>query len=263
MRVPWLHDETTPLPPAERSFPRGHELAGLVAAGGEVTTGRLREAYSQGIFPWYSDGQPVLWWSPDPRMVLRPSQFKIVRSFRKVLRRFIATPGHEIRLDHDFASVIGACAAAPRPGQNGTWILPEMVAAYRTWHAEGVAHSVETWIDGELAGGLYGVRLGSIFFGESMFARQTEASKIALAALVARCLASGIELIDCQQVTSHLASLGASPIPRSEFLAEVRHGAATADTGDWSYDESHWALLPGLAGSATDTTNPGHAPNAH
>jgi leucyl/phenylalanyl-tRNA---protein transferase len=243
MRVAWLHDDSTPLPPAERAFPRGHDLEGLVAGGGELTTRRLREAYRNGIFPWYSQGQPVLWWSPDPRMVLLPSQLRITRSFRKVLRRFIATPGHEIRIDSAFAEVIESCARAERPGQDGTWILPEMVAAYRAWHAEGTVHSVETWIDGELLGGLYGVHLGQVFFGESMFARRSEASKIALAALVAWCLAHGVELIDCQQVTAHLASMGAAPIPRTEFLARVRHGSAVTLKGDWAYHPEHWSLL--------------------
>jgi leucyl/phenylalanyl-tRNA---protein transferase len=254
MRVPWLHDDSTPLPPAERAFGQDHDLAGLVAAGGNLTTRRLREAYTHGIFPWYSDGQPPLWWSPDPRMVLEPSRLKVSRSFRKVLRRFIATPGCEIRFDHAFDDVITACANADRPGQTGTWILPEMVQVYRVWHAEGTVHSVETWMDGQLAGGLYGVHLGRVFFGESMFARRSEASKIALAALVAWCLAHGVDLIDCQQVTRHLASLGAAPIPRSEFLERVRHGSAITLKGDWSYDVTRWSLLEGIAVSDPGST---------
>jgi leucyl/phenylalanyl-tRNA---protein transferase len=247
MRVPWLHDHTTPLPSAERAFPAGHELAGLVAAGGELTPARLHEAYTHGLFPWFSDGQPVLWWSPDPRMVLRPQDFKLHRSLRKVLKRFLATPGCEIRFDHDTRRVIERCSAARRPGQHGTWIVDDMVDAYTAWHAEGAVHSVETWVDGELVGGLYGVQLGRMFFGESMFALRTDASKLALAALVAWCLAHDIVLIDCQQVTQHLSSMGGAPMPRADFLTELRGALAHQRAGVWSYDASHWSLLPGFS----------------
>lgn len=246
MRIPWLADDATPLPAAERALPRGHELAGLVAAGGGLSCERLEEAYRGGLFPWYSDGQPILWWSPDPRMVLEPAAFKVSRSFAKTLRRFLADPRSAIRFDHDTPAVIAACAAAPRKGQSGTWIVPEMVEAYQAWHASGKVHSVETWIDGELAGGLYGVWIGRVFFGESMFTRRPEASKIALAALVAWSLHHGIDLIDCQQVTAHLASLGAAPIPRDVFLQRVRRATAAPVEGEWAYHEAVWASLRNL-----------------
>jgi leucyl/phenylalanyl-tRNA---protein transferase len=246
MRIPWLHDEETRLPPPERALPVGHELAGLVAAGGELSTQRLREAYSQGIFPWFSDGQPVLWWSPDPRMVLRPRHFRLHRSLRKVLKRFLATPGCEIRFDGDTRAVIRACAGMQREGQDGTWIVDDMVLAYSAWHDDGVVHSVETWVDGQLVGGLYGVLLGRMFFGESMFTRQTDASKLALAALVAWCLAHDIGLIDCQQVTQHLSSMGGAPCSRADFLTEMRGAVTQTPPGVWSYDAQHWSLLPGL-----------------
>lgn len=252
MRIPWLPDNSVPLPPAERAMPRGHELEGLVAAGGGLGCERLEEAYRSGLFPWYSEGQPVLWWSPDPRMVLEPSAFKVSRSFGKTLRKFQGDPGSEIRFDHDTPAVIAACAAAPRKGQGGTWIVPEMVDAYCAWHARGRVHSVETWIDGRLVGGLYGVLLGRAFFGESMFARQPEASKIALAALVAWCLRHGIELIDCQQVTAHLASMGARPISRDRFLDRVRRATATPTVADWAYHEGDWASLRNLRVPAED-----------
>ncbi|MBN4841548.1 leucyl/phenylalanyl-tRNA--protein transferase, partial [Citrobacter braakii] len=165
-------------------------------------------AYSNGIFPWYSTGQPVLWWSPDPRMVLHVDEFRVRRSFRKVLHRFLKDPRCEVRIDSAFGDVIRACARTPRPGQDGTWIVPDMQAAYRALHRAGHAHSVEAWWDGELVGGLYLVNLGRAVFGESMFTHRRDASKMALAALVAACRAWGVALIDCQQQTRHLASLG-------------------------------------------------------
>ena len=168
---------------------------GLLAAGGSLSLARLEEAYSHGIFPWFGEGQPVLWWTLDPRMVLPVSEFRLTRSLRKTLARFIATPGCEIRCDSVFREVIQACSRTPRRGQDGTWIVPAMVEAYCAWHAAGKAHSVETWIEGELVGGLYGVHLGRMFFGESMFARRTDSSKIALAALVALCRAHGVATI--------------------------------------------------------------------
>jgi leucyl/phenylalanyl-tRNA--protein transferase len=243
MPVPWIVDDWMPLPQAEQALPAGHDLAGLVAAGGAPTPTRLAEAYRKGIFPWYGDGQPVLWWSPDPRMVLDPGQFKVSRSFRKVLRRFVEDPACEIRFDHDCPAVIEACAHAARPGQRGTWIVPDMVRAYADWHREGAVHSVETWMDGERVGGLYGVLIGRAFFGESMFAHRAEASKIALAALVCWSRESGIELIDCQQVTAHLASLGARPMPQSDFLRRLRHAVASQRQGDWTYHPDLWAHL--------------------
>jgi len=241
--IRWLKSDADPLPDASRALPTGSEAPGLVAAGGELSTGRLAEAYSKGIFPWYSEGQPVLWWSPDPRMVLLPGEFSLARSLKKTIRRFLATPGCEIRIDAACERVIAACASTPRGSDSGTWIVPEMIEAYAAWHEAGHVHSVETWIDGELAGGLYGVGLGRAFFGESMFAHRTDASKIALAALVAFCRGHGIETIDCQQRTDHLASLGGREISRAEFQARLRSALAEPEVGDWSYDLNLWEQL--------------------
>ncbi|MDE2148103.1 MAG: leucyl/phenylalanyl-tRNA--protein transferase [Burkholderiales bacterium] len=238
----WI-DEQTPLPPATAALGPGSGAAGLVAAGGGLAPRRLEEAYRGGLFPWYSPGQPVLWWSPDPRMVLPTAEFRLSRSLAKTIRRFRRTPGCALRVDSAFEQVIAACATQPREGQDGTWIVPAMVEAYTAWHRLGRVHSVETWVDGELAGGLYFVAIGRMCFGESMFARRTDASKIALAALVAACRAHGVGLIDCQQNTDHLASFGAREMPRAEFLARVAQATAAAGAIDWSYDDSHWALL--------------------
>ncbi|MBS0447006.1 MAG: leucyl/phenylalanyl-tRNA--protein transferase [Proteobacteria bacterium] len=247
--IPWLHHPDEPLPPTRLALGRDADAPGLLAAGGTLTTRRLEEAYSHGVFPWYSEGQPVLWWSPDPRMVLMVDEFKLSRSLRKTLARFLRTPGCEVRIDGDFRAVIAACARAPRDGQAGTWIVPDMIAAYVAWHARGFVHSFETRVDGELAGGLYGVSIGRMFFGESMFARRTDASKIALAALVCFCRERGITMIDCQQRTGHLASLGARELPRTEFerllIPRVREPAIV----DWTYDASVWRHL------ATTSTN--------
>jgi leucyl/phenylalanyl-tRNA---protein transferase len=238
----WI-DEHRPLPPASSAFGDDSDVPGLVAAGGRLTPTRLEEAYRKGIFPWYGPGQPVLWWSLDPRMVLPVAEFKLSPSLKKTLRRFVRTPGCEVRFDHGFRAVIEACAAAPRPGQDGTWIVPEIVDAYVAWHRAGRAHSVETWQDGQLVGGLYGVGLGRLFCGESMFARRTDASKIALAALVAFCRHHGVGLIDCQQNTGHLASLGAREMPRDDYVAHVARVSGAPDIDDWTYDSTMWARL--------------------
>jgi leucyl/phenylalanyl-tRNA--protein transferase len=218
-------------------------VPGLLAAGGRVTPRRLEEAYSHGVFPWYGPGQPVLWWSPDPRMVLPVAEFRLSHSMRKTLRRFRRTPGCEVRFDSAFEQVMGACAGTPRPGQDGTWIVPDMVAAYTAWHRHGPVHSAETWVDGRLVGGLYFVCLGHMCFGESMFAHATDASKIALAAFVAACRARGVALIDCQQNTRHLASFGAREISRAAFLEHLAGAVAATPALEWSYDESAWDLL--------------------
>jgi leucyl/phenylalanyl-tRNA--protein transferase len=211
--IPWL-DGDAPFPPLTSAR---KEPNGLLAVGGDLTPQRLLEAYRRGIFPWFSEGDPILWWSPDPRMVLLPAELKISRSLAKTLRnrRF------EIRFDSDFDSVIRACAA-PRDGQPGTWITPEMRNAYLRLHRLGYAHSVETWVDGELVGGLYGVAVGAAFFGESMFARARDASKIALVHLVRKLEEDGYGMIDCQMRTEHLASLGAREIPRARFSRLLR-----------------------------------------
>jgi leucyl/phenylalanyl-tRNA---protein transferase len=199
------------LPPAEEAL---EEPEGLLAVGGDLAPERLVDAYRSGIFPWYSDGQPILWWSPDPRMVLVPRELRVSRSLRRALTRNTL----DITCDKAFAEVLAACAA-PRPAQGGTWLTDEMQAAYRTLAAHGYAHSVEAWSGEELVGGLYGLSIGRVFFGESMFTRRTDASKIAFVHLVERLKAADFALVDCQVHTDHLASLGARPMPRSGFLA--------------------------------------------
>jgi len=224
--IPWLrHDSPFPAVEAALEEPRG-----LLAAGGDLSTSRLLAAYRRGIFPWYSEGEPILWWSPDPRMVLFPSEFKVYRSLAKTLRNSRYT----IRFDSAFEQVMDACAA-PRSTQAGTWISAEMRAAYCRLHQVGHAHSVETWIDGSLAGGLYGVALGRAFFGESMFFRKRDASKIALAALVAHLEHEDFAVIDCQMHTGHLESLGARPIPRQWFSKLL------AELVDYPRDPGSWA----------------------
>ncbi|OYU45459.1 MAG: leucyl/phenylalanyl-tRNA--protein transferase [Burkholderiales bacterium PBB4] len=234
----WL-ETNSPLPAPETAWGRDSEAPGLLAAGGDLTPARLLEAYSNGIFPWFSDGQPILWWSPDPRMVLKPTEFRLHRSLRQALKNFVGQPDCVIRIDSQFASVIHACATSPRNGQQGTWIVPKMVNAYTDLHTAGFAHSVETWMDGKLVGGLYCVAIGKAIFGESMFAAQTDASKIALAALVALCREHHVPLIDCQQNTRHLASLGAGEIARTDFLDRIRH-ACLARGPDWQFSPLYW-----------------------
>ncbi len=243
MQQPVFLDDDDPLPPTSEALGPGSQAPGLLAVGGTLTPERLALAYCHGVFPWFSEGQPVLWWSPDPRMVLPTQAFKLTRSMRKTLKRFLLTPGCEVRIDTAFDRVIQACAATPRHGHHGTWILPPMVAAYQAWHLAGAVHSFETWVDGALVGGLYGVNLGRMFFGESMFSHQTDASKIALAALIAFCRANQIPLIDCQQNTSHLASMGAHEITRQAFETHVTHAVAQTAPTDWTYHASTWQHL--------------------
>ena len=230
-------------PPTSDAWGPDSDAPGLLAAGGTLEPEQLAQAYRRGIFPWYSEGQPPLWWSPDPRMVLHPAEFRLSRSLRKTLQQGLRSGRLSMRVDTAFDRVIAACAQAPREGQQGTWILPEMQSAYRRWHRAGQVHSFETWIDGALVGGLYGVGLGRMFFGESMFATRTDASKIALAALVAFCRAHGIAMIDCQQNTRHLASMGAREISRAAFEDHVVRAAAAAPIGDWLYDPVLWRGL--------------------
>jgi len=214
--ITWLSPQDAPewFPPPEQAL---EEPAGLLAAGGDLSPERLIAAYRRGIFPWYSPGQPVLWWSPDPRAVLFPEEFHCTRSLARTLRN----AGFTASLDRDFTAVIDGCAA-PRPASPGTWITSEMRGAYLQLHRLGHAHSVEIWRAGALAGGLYGVRLGGVFFGESMFSRERDASKVALAHLVALCRRNALAVIDCQLPSRHLASLGARTIPRSQFQALLR-----------------------------------------
>ena len=197
--------------------PEHAEEDGLLAMGGDLRVERLLAAYRTGIFPWYSDGQPILWWSPDPRLVLFPDEFHCSRSLRRTLKRGT----FEIRFDTAFEEVIEACANAPRNYGDGTWITPGMRHAYTRLHELGFAHSVEAWRGGALAGGLYGLSLGACFFGESMFTRETDASKAALSALVTLCRAWNFAFIDCQVTNDHLLSLGAREIPRAAFLEQL------------------------------------------
>jgi leucyl/phenylalanyl-tRNA--protein transferase len=238
----WIDDDD-PLPPTQQAMGARSDAPGLLAAGGSLTPQRLEEAYRHGIFPWFGPGQPVLWWSPDPRMVLPVADFHLAKSLAKTVRRFIRDPGCSLRIDHAFDRVIQACAATPRGGQDGTWIVPPMVRAYSAWHALGRVHSFETWIDGELVGGLYGVGIGRMFFGESMFSLRHDASKIALAGLVCFCRAHGVQWIDCQQNTGHLASLGAREVRRAAFERHLALSLGEAEIGEWTYDESMWAHL--------------------
>jgi len=206
-----------PFPPVEVA---SRNPAGLLAAGGDLSPKTLVDAYRHGIFPWFGEGDPILWWSTDPRMVLFTDELRVSHSLRKRLSRSLDDPGIEVRCDSAFEDVIRACAA-PRDADGGTWILDRMVAAYVELHRRGLAHSVETWIDGRLAGGLYGVALGRMFYGESMFTRVTDASKIALAHLVAFARAEAMPMLDCQQQTAHLASMGARAIARTDFMTRI------------------------------------------
>ena len=246
MTIVWVDPDDALPDPACAPVPP----SGLTAAGLDLSPGRLEEAYRKGLFPWYSPGEPVLWWSPDPRMVLRCADLHVSRSLAKRIRQFDRdhTPGEPpslcITLNLAFPEVIRQCAqrgaqriglGAARAGQDwaaaneaqgrdGTWITPDIMAVYTAWHRLGRAHSVEAWVDGRLAGGLYGVNLGQCFFGESMFSLAADASKIALAYLVRHLQAHGLPWIDCQQETPHLASLGARPIPRTQFLEMLAAG---------------------------------------
>jgi leucyl/phenylalanyl-tRNA---protein transferase len=214
--IAWLAPGDPPdhFPAVERAL---LDPPGLLAAGGDLSCERLVAAYRRGIFPWYSPGQPVLWWSPDPREVLLPQEFHASRSLRRTAR----TRGFEYHVDRDFAAVIAACAA-PRAHSPGTWITAEMRTAYTLLHERGMAHSAEIWRSGLLVGGIYGLKLGRAYFGESMFSLERDASKAALAGLVRQCLTDGTEMIDCQLPSAHLRSLGSRPLPRQEFLSRLQ-----------------------------------------
>lgn len=235
MPIPWL-DSDSPFPDPETALTEQEGAAGLLAAGGDLSPQRLLEAYRSGIFPWFSEHQPVLWWSTDPRMVLRTSEFHVSHSLRKTLRK-IDRSLHDggpwsVRFDSAFDRVMRACAE-PRDDQAGTWISPQIIAGYLGLHRLGYAHSAELWHGGQLVGGAYGVCIGRMFFGESMFARMPDASKVALAYLVHFLRCEGVQMIDCQQETSHLASLGARPMPRQRFLAQMRPALAEPPINDW------------------------------
>jgi len=219
--IPWLA-AGDPFPPLDSAL---RVPDGLLCAGDELTPERILDAYRRGIFPWFNEGQPVLWWSTDPRMVLFVDELRISHSLRKRLKKMNGSsepgvPHVEVRCDTVFEKVMRACAA-PRDGEAGTWISEAIIESYTALHHRGIAHSVETWIDGQLVGGLYGLSVGRMFFGESMFARATDGSKIALVHLVAFLRDLGCPMIDCQQQTAHLASLGARPMRRAEFAVQV------------------------------------------
>ncbi len=236
--LPWLMPGD-PFPDVACAWGPESDAPGLLAAGGELSVETLKRAYGSAIFPWFSKGQPVLWWSPNPRMVLQVSHFRLHRSLRKTLQRFRDDVRCEVRFDTAFERVIAACSKPQRKGQSGTWIVPPMVYAYTQLHAAGLAHSVETWVDGELVGGLYCVALGRAVFGESMFTRIPDASKIALSALISFCRTHSIEMIDCQQNTTHLASLGAAEMPRDVFVRHV-HAAMQVSIPSWTYSPVNW-----------------------
>lgn len=229
----WLdaYDEDTPFPPVEFAL---RDPDGLLAFGGSLGSRRLLNAYRQGIFPWYSEGQPIMWWSPDPRTVVFPEQLRVTRSLRKTMRN----AGYRVTLNLAFEQVIEACAA-PRGDTAGTWITAAMQSAYKRLHREGHAHSIETWYEGELVGGLYGVAMGSVFFGESMFSRRRDASKVAFATFGQQLQRWGFALIDCQVYSSHLDSLGAIQLPRQEFTGLLDTWCEVKpDMRFWQFDEA-------------------------
>ena len=239
--IPWL-EANTPFPDVSEALTT--DAPGLLAAGADLSPRRLLQAYRNGIFPWFSEGQPILWWSTDPRMVLYTDAFKVSDSLKKTLRKVErsrlgkttgAEPvdsGWDVRFDSAFEQVMRACAA-PRKDGPGTWISEDIIAGYGGLHRMGYAHSSEVWLDGELVGGAYGVCIGRMFYGESMFARVSDASKVALAYLVAFLRSHGVRMLDCQQETGHLASLGARPIPRSQFLQHLRQAIAEEPIERW------------------------------
>jgi leucyl/phenylalanyl-tRNA---protein transferase len=240
----WIEaGQALPLP--EQAWGPNSPAPGLVAASGDLSATRLLESYRQGIFPWYSQGQPVLWWSPDPRMVLEPQKFRFHRSLRQTLKRAHAESSIRLCFDRDFHQVIERCSQAPRTGQNGTWIVPEMVKAYQDLHALGLAHSAELWLADRLVAGLYFVALGHAVFGESMFTTVTDGSKLTLAMLVSVCLQHGIAAIDCQQNTPHLASLGAQEMPRADFVTLIQR-AQLMPPVDWAEQTLYLKLLTTL-----------------
>ncbi|WP_367846279.1 leucyl/phenylalanyl-tRNA--protein transferase [Rhodoferax sp. WC2427] len=239
--VPWLVPGEA-FPPVSQAWGEADAAPGLLAAGGALDVDSLLLAYRHGIFPWFSAGQPILWWSTSPRMVLQVDAFRLHRSLRKTIANFVGNKSAEVRFDTQFYDVIRGCSGSPRPGQSGTWIVSDMVQAYEALHQAGYAHSVETWIDGQLVGGLYCVAIGNAVFGESMFTRVPDASKIALAALVCFCRVNGIPLVDCQQNTAHLASLGAREMPRSVFCEQVAVNARLPGP-TWQFDRHYWNAL--------------------
>jgi len=231
MPVYQLLDDIPLFPPQNDAEPEG-----LLAIGGDLSMERLLSAYQQGIFPWYEDGQPILWWSPDPRLIIEPKNFKVSRSLRKVLKKQI----FQVKTDTAFSQVIEACGGPRRSGQ-GTWITEDIKDAYTQLHELGYAHSVESWYEEELVGGLYGIFMGKCFFGESMFAKKTDASKVAFASLVTQMKDWGVDMIDCQVTSDHLLSLGAHEIPRQEFLQRLKFAIQRqTPPKKWSFGAPEW-----------------------
>ncbi|TFW06126.1 leucyl/phenylalanyl-tRNA--protein transferase [Oxalobacteraceae bacterium OM1] len=233
--IAWLEGDA-PFPDVSRALTEADGAAGLLAAGGDLSPRRLLAAYKRGIFPWFSPGQPILWWSTDPRMVLETERFHVSHSLKKILKKVHKSMHDDgrwqVRFDASFEAVMRACAS-PRSESGGTWITEDIVDGYCGLHRMGYAHSAEVWLDGRLVGGAYGVCIGRMFFGESMFARVSDASKVALAYLVHFLKSHGVMLIDCQQETSHLASLGAQPIERKAFIAHLERAIAQPGIETW------------------------------
>ncbi len=228
--VPWLEVDT-PFPSVESALTEAEGAAGLLAAGADLSSGRLLNAYRNGIFPWFSQGQPILWWSPDPRMVLYTDQFKLSRSLKKSISKFKGNPQVELKFDTAFEAVMRHCALLRKA--QGTWISEQMIEAYIQLHRLGYAHSSEVWLDGTLVAGAYGVCIGQMFYGESMFTLVRDASKVALAQLVFFLKSHHVLMIDCQQETTHLASLGAVPIARRDFIHWLKQAVMQPPITEW------------------------------
>lgn len=240
-----------PFPPVTDAWTDDDPAPGLLAAGGVLDVPTLLKAYRQGIFPWFSDGQPPLWWSTAPRMVLSVSEFKLHLSLKKQLRALLKAGRLEIRIDHDFRATVQACATTPRIDQEGTWIVEDMQRAYGKLHDAGHAHSIEAWVDSRRCGGLYAVSIGHMVFGESMFSHASNGSKLALCALVALCRAHHMPIIDCQQQTPHLARLGARPWPRQAFT-EALQGLTQQSPAPWVFDPLYWNSIFSTPPTACD-----------
>lgn len=236
-QIAWLGPDDAFPDPAVMPDP-DPEVLGLFAVSERIYAGQLETAYRLGLFPWYSDHQPVLWWSPDPRMVLEPQHFKVSHSLQKSMRQFYHDPNCRLEVDVDFGAIMRACALTSRKDQDGTWITHEIVDAYTQLHEKGSAHSIAVIQGDQLIGGLYCVALGGMVFGESMFSRQKDSSKLALASLCTWCYDHGVSIIDCQQETAHLRSLGANAMPRGQFLSLARQALARKAIAPWDFDKT-------------------------